>query len=340
MLFAVGVIYWTCHRASQQHRRTHRSIDPNDEKNHWTHSARLICLRSQIPLRSHHLPSPWDAMEALFAEELGRTPPDSPPPAQQHPLAQIELQPQLQADAPAVEPAVDPALVVQPHHVRIHIHPEPLHPPVLHSQATCPHPLHHAHLQPHQQRRPVKPNPSMAADCPQCALAFDAERRRSLSRSHSPDLDPAAVAARAQAKEAQLRAEAVAAAQAEVDSDAAQHQAVSAAPAPLGLILLAWSSGILAVCICTGGAFMLSADNHALLISEGGCNQLFLWSILFILFEGMYLILLILNAFNYSESNFHAKRAKTSFLLIVLLMSVGMWSEHNTKAGSGAREGD
>jgi hypothetical protein len=94
---------------------------------------------------------------------------------------------------------------------------------------------------------------------------------------------------------------------------------------PLGLKIFFIISAIWAMLICAAGIYMLSNDPSAVLEKDTQCDQLYVWSLLFVVFEGIYLIFLILHAFHFREANLHAKRAKTGILFLVLMMSIMMW---------------
>ncbi len=93
----------------------------------------------------------------------------------------------------------------------------------------------------------------------------------------------------------------------------------------LGMRIFLAFSGFWAIVIVAGGIYMLSHDSDALLDKARQCDQLYVWSLLFVVFESVYLIFVLLHAFRYREANLHAKRAKTSFLFIVMLMSIMMF---------------
>jgi hypothetical protein len=120
-------------------------------------------------------------------------------------------------------------------------------------------------------------------------------------------------------------AAAAAAALAAAAADDAEESSKPATSNKIGIRIVVISSAIMAALICAGGAYMLAHDSQALLNKDEQCDQLYVWSMLFIIFEGTYLIFLTLHAFHCREANLHAKRAKTSMLFIVLLISIGLW---------------
>lgn len=99
-----------------------------------------------------------------------------------------------------------------------------------------------------------------------------------LAKAPPPPVPPAAAAVSpATLAELQARAHAAAAASSSTSE--------SASAMTLGMRLLIWSSGILAVMICTSGCVLLSQEERALLLTEDKCNQLYVWCMLFVMFE-------------------------------------------------------
>lgn len=76
----------------------------------------------------------------------------------------------------------------------------------------------------------------------------------------------------------------------------------------------------LAVIIVVGGSIMLHENQDALTAPQQ-CNQLYVWSLLFVIFEGIYLGGMTLH-WCFSDESFHTRRVKSLILLIVFCMSV------------------
>lgn len=80
------------------------------------------------------------------------------------------------------------------------------------------------------------------------------------------------------------------------------------------------ASAILAILIAVCGSIVLSDTDRAL-TSYQKCDQLYVWNLLFVIFEGLYLLGIFIHGC-FSDESFHTKRVKTLILFVVFMMSV------------------